>query len=83
MSQNPQTTNRNLSEKLDVVVEKVTRIEERLSSQPKIDAAKEESIDLKFNNHDRRISSLESNQKWVALAIIGIVINAVMQLILH
>ena len=83
MSQNPQTTNRNLSEKLDVVVDKVTRIEERLSNQPKIDEQKEKNINQKFETHDERIKNLEANQKWVVIAILGIVINAVMQLLLH
>lgn len=83
MSQNPQTTNRNLSEKLDVVVEKVTRIEERLSSHYLIDEQKEKNINQKFETHEERIKNLEANQKWVVIAILGIVINAVMQLLLH
>ena len=83
MSQNPQTTNRNLSEKLDVVVEKVTRIEERLSSYYLIDEQKEKNINQKFETHEERIKNLEANQKWVVIAILGIVINAVMQLLLN
>lgn len=75
------TTNKNLGEKLEVLLEKVTRIEEKLINQPKIDEQKEKNIDQKFSSHERRISSLESNQKWVVIAILGIVINAVMQLI--
>lgn len=83
MSQNPQTTNRNLSEKLDVVVDKVTRIEERLSSHYQIDEQKEKNINQKFETHEERIKNLEGNQKLVVIAILGIVINAVMQLLLH
>lgn len=77
------SSNKDLSQKLDVLVEKVTRIEERLLNQPKIDDQKEKNINQKFDTHDKRISSLESNQKWVLLAILGIIINAVMQLVLH
>lgn len=78
-----QTTNKNLGEKLEVLLEKVTRIEEQLLSQPKIDKEKEKNITQKFETHEERIKNLESNQKWVVIAILGIVINAVMQLVLH
>lgn len=77
------SSNKDLSQKLDVLVEKVTRIEERLLNQPKIDDQKEKNINQKFDTHEERIKNLESNQKWVVIAILGIVINAVMQLVLH
>lgn len=76
-------TNKNLNEKIDVLVEKVTRIEEKLVNQPKIDEQKEKNINQKFETHEDRIKNLESNQKWVVIAILGIVINALMQLVLH
>lgn len=72
---------REIDKKLDDLVEKVTRIDERLSRQPLIDKAKEENVAQKFSDHERRISGLETNQKWVVLAVLGVVINAIVQLI--
>lgn len=79
---------REIDKKLDDLVEKVTRIDERLSRQPLIDKAKEENVAQQFTNvsqhfeeHNRRITGLETNQKWVVLAVLGVVINAIVQLL--
>lgn len=76
------TTNRKLEEKLDILIIKVERIEERLEQEPKISEQKDKNVDHKFVTHDKRITSLETNQRWVIIAILGVVVNAVMQLII-
>lgn len=82
MSEQP-TTNKNLDEKLDTVIEKVTRMEETLKNLPKIEEQKEKNIAQKFETHEKRINNLENNQRWVIIAVLGTVANAIMQLILH
>jgi len=88
MSESPVT--REISKKLDKIQEdmtevkvKVAKIETTLENQPELDEALHSKLEVKIDGHNKRISSLESNQKWVVVAILGIVINAVMQLILH
>lgn len=88
MSESPVT--REISKKLDKIQEdmtevkvKVAKIETTLENQPELDAALHSKLEVKIDGHNKRISSLESNQKWVVVAILGIVVNAVMQLILH
>lgn len=82
MSEQP-TTNKNLDEKLDTVIEKVTRMEEQLKNLPRMEEQKEKIIIERFNNYERRINNLESNQRWVIIAVLGTVANAIMQLILR
>lgn len=41
----------------------------------------DESVNGRFKDNERRISQLESNQRWVVLAVIGSVIAAVMSII--
>lgn len=88
MSESPVT--REISKKLDKIQEdmtevkvKVPKIETTLENQPELDEALQSKLEVKIDGHNKRISNLESNQKWVVFAILGIVINAVMQLILH
>lgn len=88
MSESPVT--REISKKLDKIQEdmtevkvKVAKIETTLQAQPELDDALHSKLEVKIDGHNKRLNSLESNQKWVVIAILGIVINAVMQLILH
>lgn len=48
-----------------------------ISLETKID----DSVKNRFNDNERRITALESNQRWVVLAVIGSVIAAVMSII--
>ena len=41
----------------------------------------EKNLEQRFEEHDRRLTSLEHNQRWVALAVIGAVIAAIMSFI--
>lgn len=72
---------REIDKKLDDVVEKVTRIDERLSRQPLIDEQKDKVLEQRFEDHGRRLSGLEANQRWTVLAVITLVLTAVAQLI--
>lgn len=82
MTERAPSATKDINKKLDDLVEKVTRIDERLSRQPLIDDQKEKNIKQRFDDHDRRIVGLETNQKWVVIAILGMVINAIAQLII-
>lgn len=53
----------------------VKAIETTLAEQPK-------HYDGRFKEHDRRISGLENNQRWLVLAVIGSLLTAVMKIIL-
>ncbi len=53
----------------------VKAIETTLAEQPK-------HYDGRFKEHDRRISGLENNQRWLVLAVIGSLLTAVMNIIL-
>lgn len=77
-SQNKQILSKldELSEDVNVVKTDLSSIKKQIEMQPKIDQER-------FNNHNTRITNLENNQRWVILAILGTVINAVMQIILH
>jgi len=72
---------REIDKKLDDLVEKVTRIDERLSRQPLIDEQKEKVIEQRFEDHGRRISGLEANQRWTVLAVVTLVLTAIAQII--
>ena len=82
MSEQP-TINKNLDEKIDTVIEKVTRMEETLKNMPKVEFEKDKNTLQKFEAYERRINNLENNQRWVVIAVLGTIANAVMQLILH
>ena len=82
MSEQP-TTNKNLDEKLDTVIEKVTRMEETLKNMPKVEVEKDKNTSQKFEAHERRINNLENNQRWVIIAVLGTVANAIMQIVLN
>jgi len=41
----------------------------------------DDSVNGRFKDNERRISALESNQRWVVLAVIGSVLAAVMSII--
>lgn len=82
MSEQP-TTNKNLDEKLDTVIEKVTRMEETLKNMPKVEVEKDKNTAQKFDMHDKRISNLEGNQRWIIIVVLGTIANAIMQLVLH
>lgn len=85
-----ETVSNKVLKKLEVMQEdmtdikvKVAQISTKIENQPLLDDAKHSTLEEKIANHDKKINNLESNQKWVVIAILGIIINAVMQLILH
>lgn len=80
MNETP-TNSKEINKKLDDLVEKVTRIDERLARQPLIEEQKDKNIDQRFETHDTKIKNLEMNQRWVVVAILGVVLNAIVQLI--
>ncbi len=75
------TNSKEINKKLDDLVEKVTRIDERLARQPLIEEQKDKNIDQRFEVHETKIKALETNQRWVVVAILGVVLNAIVQLI--
>ena len=65
----------------DVKVE-VSSIKKQIEMQPKIDKELHNSIDGRLNGQENRIKRLEDNQRWVVIAVIGTVLNALLQLVL-
>ena len=65
----------------DVKVE-VSSIKKQIEMQPKIDKELHKSIDGRLNGQENRIKRLEDNQRWVVIAVIGTVLNALLQLVL-
>jgi hypothetical protein len=66
---------KNEREILDAIHEldnKVTKLETKI----------DDSVSGRFKDNERRIGNLETNQRWVVISIIGIVLSAVMNLIL-
>jgi len=72
----------NLTDDVSGIKQDIAGIKKQIEMQPKLDSALHQTLEEKLSNHNARIGSLESNQKWVVLAILGIVINTIMQLIL-
>ena len=66
----------------DVKVE-VSSIKKQIEMQPKIDKELHKSIDGRLNGQESRIKRLEDNQRWVVIAVIGTVLNALLQLVLR
>ena len=78
------TVTKRVLDKLDKIDENITdmktkiaSIETKLVEQPKLDDSRHDAIEEKFDHHDRRIGNLESNQKWVVLTILAIIIGAI------
>jgi len=60
------------------ILDAIHKVDKEVASlKTKID----ESVQQRFTEHDRRLTSLEHNQRWVALAVIGAVIASVMSFI--
>ena len=62
---------------------KVVEIETKLNGMPALDKAKHELLEQKLNNHEKRLNDIESWGKWGIVAVLGVVINAILQLVLH
>ena len=62
---------------------KVVEIETKLNGMPALDKAKHEVLEQKLNHHEKRLNDIESWGKWGIVAVLGVVINAIMQLVLH
>lgn len=61
------------------LLEAIHSVENRVVSlETKID----DSVNGRFKDNERRILALETNQRWVVLAVIGACITAVMTIIL-
>ncbi len=61
----------------------VSSMKKQAEMQPSIESGHREVIYNKINDHDKRIRSLETNQRWFVLAVLLAIINAIMQLVLH
>jgi hypothetical protein len=48
----------------------------------KLETKIDDTVSGRFKDNERRIGNLETNQRWVVISIIGIVLSAVMNLIL-
>ena len=66
----------------DVKVE-VSSIKKQIDMQPRIDNELHKAIDGRINGQENRIKRLEDNQRWVVIAVIGTVLNALLQLVLR
>ena len=73
----------NIDKNINEMKLQINSIETKLQGHDKLDESKAVNIEEKFKGHDKRITSLETNQRWVVLAVLGVIVNAVMQLILH
>ena len=82
-----------LSEDMNELKVEVSSIKKQMEMQPKIDNSRFESIDKaekvcrqevdrQFSETIDRVKKLEENQRWLVIAVLGTVLNAVMQLIL-
>lgn len=77
--------NQRILEKLDKISDEITELKQEISAikmQPEIADARFKNLELQSAHESKRISKLEDNQRWVVLAILGVVINAVMQLVI-
>ena len=89
MTQRP-SQNKQILAKIDEIIvrfnevdKKLTRIESQIEYQPKVDAEQHLKQDERINQVERRVKQLEDNQRWLIIAVLGSVVNAIMQLILH
>ncbi len=64
----------------DVKVE-VSSIKMQIEMQPRIDAELHKAIDNRISGQENRIKRLEDNQRYVVVAIVGTVLNTLLQLI--
>lgn len=85
-----ESVTREISGKLDKIQQdmtevkvKVAKIETTLENQPVLDEALHSKLEQKIDNHEKRLNSVEAWGKWGIIAVLGVVINAIMQLILH
>lgn len=81
---------REITEKLDKIQEdmtevkvKIAKIETTLENQPVLDEALRSKLEQKIDNNEKRLNSVEAWGKWVIIAVLGVVINAIMQHVLH
>ena len=72
-----------ISEDLNEVKQQIASIKTKIEMQPKIDDEKHVGFESKLSRHTERIDKLETNQRWVVLAVITSVIGALLQLVLH
>ena len=49
----------------------------------KLEATIDKAVEGRFKDHERRIGNVENNQRWVIYAIIGVVISAILNVIIH
>lgn len=61
-----------------ILLDAIHKVDKEVTS---LKAIIDESVRQQFKEHDRRITSLEQNQRWVALAVIGAVIATIMGLV--
>ena len=64
------------------IKERLVRIETMLEQQLKTDTLERQVIEEKIKVANNRISDLESNQRWLVVTIIGVVIAAVLKMVI-
>lgn len=62
---------------------KVVEIETKLNGIPDLDKAKHDILEQKIEHHEKRLNNVESWGKWGIVAVLGVVINSIMQLVLR
>lgn len=72
-----------ISEDLSEVKQQISGIKKQIEMQPQIDDQKHASFESKLSRNTERIDKLETNQRWVVLAVIASVLGALLQLVLH
>ena len=89
MTQQP-SQNKQILSKLDEIVselgkvkEDIAVVKEQIKSRPEVDKAIHKAVDDRIEQTERRIKQLEDNQRWIIIAILGTLINAMMQLVLR
>lgn len=71
-----------ISEDLNQVKNQISAIKMQIEMQPKIDDQKHLTFDSKLNEHSEKIKGLQANQRWVILAVLGVVIEALARMVI-
>ena len=72
-----------MTEQVADVKKDVAVVKEQIKSRPEVDREIHKGQDDRIGQVERRIKQLEDNQRWLIVAVLGSVLNAIMQLVLH
>ena len=88
MTQQP-SQNKQILQKLDEVIvsvniinNKVSRMETQIEMQPKIDIESHKAIDNRFSRVEERVEKIETSQIWATRLIIGTALTAFVGIVL-